>query len=181
MKPWADVQLAHRRVLQRVLWRTRSRGATALQGAIGFAVVGSILAAAIPAFLRDFHASRLAEPLSGLDRLGKASVAYGLAHDGALPGPAPLTPAQVPRGVFVIEAPGTWDHPTWKALAFEPLPNNAPHAFSFGYDRDGETFMAHAHGDLDGDGNTSTFEVRGKSDGHAVTIDPGLTVLSEVE
>ena len=78
---------------------------------------------------------RVAEaPVSGLERLGKASVAHGLAHEGALPGPAPLTPAQVPRGVLVIEAPGTWDHPTWKALTFEPLPNNAPHAFSFGYD-----------------------------------------------
>lgn len=168
--------------------RACSRGATALQGAIGFAVIGSILAAAVPAFVRDFHASRLAEPVSGLERLAKASVAYGLTHDGSLPGPAPLTPAQVPRGVLIIEAPGTWDHPTWKALQFEPLANNAPHAFSFGYDVDAPpdhapaaTFLAHAHGDLDGDGNISTFEVRGKTDGRSVTIEPGLTVLSEVE
>ena len=161
--------------------RARSRGATALQGAIGFAVVGSILAAAVPAFVRDFHASRLAEPVSGLERLGKASVAHGLAHDGALPGAAPLTPAEVPRGVLIIEAPGTWDHPTWKALTFEPLENNAPHSFSFAYDRDGDAFLAHAHGDLDGDGNPSTFEVRGRTDGQTVTVEPGLTVLSEVE
>lgn len=159
----------------------RARGATALQGAIGFAVAGSILAAAVPAFVRDFHASRLAEPVSGLERLGKASAAHAAAHEGALPGPAPLTPAQVPRGVLVIEAPGTWDHPTWKALAFEPLPNNAPHAFSFAYDREGERFVAHAHGDLDGDGNTSTFEVRGKVEGGAVVVEPGMTVLSEIE
>lgn len=161
--------------------RVRARGATALQGAIGFAVVGAILATAIPTFIRDFHASRLAEPVSGLERLGKASVAHGLAHEGALPGPAPLTPAQVPRGVLVIEAPGTWDHPTWKALTFEPLPNNAPHAFSFGYDRPEGAFLAHAHGDLDGDGNTSTFEIRGRSEPGGVVIEPGMTVLSEVE
>jgi len=161
--------------------RVGSRGATALQGAIGFAVIGSILAAAVPAFVRDFHASRLAEPVSGLDRIAKASVAFAAAHEGTLPGPAPLTPGQVPRGVLVIEAPGTWDHPTWKALVFEPLPNNAPHAFAFAYDRADGTFLAHAHGDLDGDGNTSTFEVKGRLEGGAVTIEPGLTVLSEIE
>ncbi len=159
----------------------RARGATVVHGAIGFAVLGSLVAVAIPAFIRDFHASRLAEPVSGLDRLAKATVAHAASHDGALPGPAPLTPAQVPRGVLVIEAPGTWDHPTWKALAFEPLANNAPHAFSFAYDRVNDTFVAHAHGDLDGDGNTSTFEVRGRIEGGAVSVEPGMVVLSEVE
>lgn len=157
------------------------RGATALQVAIGFAVLGSVLATAVPAFVRDFHASRLAEPVSGLERLSKASVAYGLAHEGTLPGPAPLTPSSVPRGVMVIDAPGTWDHPTWKALAFEPLANAAPHSFSFGYDREESKFSAHAHGDLDGDGNVSTFEVRGQSDGHSVALVPGMSVLAEVE
>ena len=161
--------------------RGRRRGATLLQGAVGFAVVGSVLATAVPAFVRDFHASRLAEPVSGLARIGNASVAYGAAHDGTLPGAAPLTPAQVPRGVLMIEPPGTWDHPTWKALAFEPLSNGAPHAFSFAYDRDGGRFIAHAHGDLDGDGNPSTFELRGQTDGRTVQLEPGLTVLSEVE
>lgn len=157
------------------------RGATPLQMAVGFAVLGSVLAIAIPAFVRDFHASRLAEPVSGLERLSKGSVAYGLTHEGALPSPAPLTPATVPRGVLVIDAPGTWDHPTWKALAFEPLANAAPHAFSFGYDRDEAKFSAHAHGDLDGDGNVSSFEVRGQSDGRTTTLVPGMTVLAEVE
>lgn len=157
------------------------RGATMMQVAVGFAVVGSVLASAVPAFLRDFHASRLAEPVSGLARIGKASIAFGAAHSGELPGPAPMTPAQVPRGVLMIEAPGTWDHPTWRALGFEPVANGAPHAFSFAYDRHEAEFMAHAHGDLDGDGNLSTFELRGRTDGRAVTVEPGLTVLSEVE
>ncbi len=161
--------------------RAGSRGATALQIAVAISVLGSVLATAVPAFIRDFHASRLAEPVSGLERLGTASVAYGLSHGGVLPGPAPLTPATVPRGVLMIEPPGTWDHPTWKALTFEPLANNAPHAFAFGYDREDTRFMAHAHGDLDGDGNVSTFELRGSTSGAVVTLEPGLLVLSEVE
>ncbi len=159
----------------------RARGATVLQGAVGFAVVGSLLAVAVPAFVRDFHASRLAEPVEGLGRIGAASVALGTKSDGALPAPAPLTPASVPRGALVIDAPGTWDHPTWKALAFEPFPGGAPHAFAFAYEREGEGFMAHAHGDLDGDGTQSTFELRGRRNGGEITLDPGLYVQSEVE
>lgn len=152
-----------------------------MQVAVGFAVIGSVLAVAVPAFVRDFHASRLAEPVSGLARIGKASVVFAEEHAGELPGPAPLTPAEVPRGVLMIEAPGTWDHPTWKALAFEPVAPGAPHAFSFAYDRPEAAFLAHAHGDLDGDGNLSTFELRGRTDGRVVTLEPGLVVLSEVE
>ena len=94
---------------------------------------------------------------------------------------APASRSKLPRAVLVLDAPGTWDHPTWKALAFEPLANGAPHAFSFGYDRDLDHFRAYAHGDLDGDGNLSTFAVRGQTDGRSVSITLGLTVLAEIE
>jgi hypothetical protein len=48
-----------------------------------------------------------------------------------------------------------------------------PHAFAFGFDstlsRTRSGFVAHAHGDLDGNGVVSTFEIRG----HDVLGDPG--------
>jgi hypothetical protein len=46
------------------------------------------------------------------------------------------------------------------------------------------TFRAQAHGDLDGDGITSTFEVTGRSvdgDARGPLLDPGMYIDSELE
>ena len=39
---------------------------TALEAAVAFSILGSVLAVAIPAFVRDLHGSRFAEPVAGL-------------------------------------------------------------------------------------------------------------------
>ncbi len=127
---------------------------------------GSLLAILVPGFVRNLHFSRLAEPLEGLQRLGLAANEYaaGKPVDHAYPGDAPLTPEVVPRGEAVLDAPGIWDHPTWKALGFE---FSHPHCFSFSFDAqnkaDESTFRAHAYGDLDGDGIYSHFELTGRA------------------
>lgn len=168
--------------------RVNARGITAVEAAVGVAVAGSVLAVAVPAFVRELAASRLSEPVHGLEHLGAAAVAYaqGRATDQAFPPSAPLTPASVPRGVQVVDAPGLWNAPTWRALDFTPTREGDPHAFAFGFDSSGaagrSTFVAHAHGDLDGDGVTSTFEVRGQaSEGAGATLEPGMYVQDEVE
>jgi hypothetical protein len=180
--------------------RVTRRGITLVEAAAGFAIVGSILAVAIAAFLRELHASRLVEPVSGLERLGAGAVAYAQGHsvNDAFPASAPLTPSMVPRGKLVADPPGTWDGPTWQALAFpsrpatdgvpRPFTDGAPHAFSFAFDSNlsptRSTFVAHAHGDLDGDDVTSTFEVRGhvaSDDPAGPVIEPGIYVQAEVE
>lgn len=58
--------------------RARARGLTAVEAAIGVAVLGSLLAVAVPACGRELHASHFAEPTGGLARvqteIGRAHV-----------------------------------------------------------------------------------------------------------
>ncbi|MGO8996488.1 MAG: hypothetical protein ACLQVI_24500 [Polyangiaceae bacterium] len=162
---------------------------TAVELAVTFAVVGSLLAVAVPAFVRNTHASKLVEPVDGVKAIAEGATAYAKAHDvpHAYPPSAPLTPPVVPRGTREADPPGSWDQPTWKALEFQGAEEGVPHAFAFEFDSANgparSTFSAISHGDLDGDGVTSTFEVRGHDqvDGGGPAIDPGMIVQSELE
>lgn len=163
-------------------------GLSAVQAAAAVAIGGSVLAIAVPSFVANLHASRMAEAVDGLKRIGTSAVAVatlGTPPDrrGTFPAGAPLTPASVPRGAREKDPPGSWDHPTWRALDFSI---DHAHAFSFGFDvstaADGASrFVAHAHGDLDGDGVTSTFEVEGVAVPGGARLAPGLYVEREVE
>ncbi len=141
----------------------------------------SLAAVAVPAFVRNVHASRLSEPVEGLLRLG-ASVVEFTEAEGHLPASAPMTPRVPPRGVKAEDPPGTWDIPEWKALRFAAAPEGVPHAYAFSFDSDGSSFDARARGDLDGDGILSSFQLRGSLDGQRhVTLEPGLHVEEELE
>jgi hypothetical protein len=163
--------------------RRKERGVTAVEAAIAVAVLGSLCAVAVPACGRELHASHFAEPIDGLARVSAASVAHAQGHAAAdaFPSPAPLTPAVAPRGAREVDPAGVWDHPTWRALEFRASPENVPHAFAFAFDSSPGAFVAHAHGDLDGDGVTSTFEVRGTADESGARVLPGMYVAEEVE
>ncbi len=170
--------------------RSFGRRFRALELAIGFAAVGSIVAIAVPTFLREVHASRFVEPVEGLKRIGAAAVVYGLAHPvvQGFPPSAPMTPGTPPRGRCDVDAPGAWDQPTWRALDFQPAPPGTPHCFAFSFDSTlspaRATFRAQAHGDLDGDGVPSTFEVTGQyaeGDPRGPVVDPGMFIDSETE
>jgi len=179
---------------------------SALEAAAIFAVGGSVLAVAVPTFLRNLSASKLAEPMQGLDRMVTNTIAYAARHSQEIsfPPPAPLTPAEVPRGIPVIDPPDAWQHLTWRALDFGfdpcvrrppqgdpptgPRSCGTPHAFSFKFDSELDPatqvmrFTATAHGDLDGDGNVSTFEVRGERvPGQPARVLPGMFIDREVE
>jgi hypothetical protein len=159
------------------------RSFTPIEAAIAFAIAGSALAVAVPEFVRGLHASRLAEPVDGLKRIADAAVALATTSpDHAFPVSAPLTPPEVPRGVRADDPPGVWDQPTWRALAFS---FDHPHAFSFAFEssQDGPRahFRAIAHGDLDGDGVVSTFEIEGEADAEGARVLPGMYVDREVE
>lgn len=161
---------------------------TPVELAIGVALLGSLMAVGVPAFSRDLHASRFVEPADGLIRLGASAVAYADATDG-FPDSAPLTPAVPPRGVKSVDPPGTWDGPTWKALAFRASAEGVPHAYAFAFESTGgRSFVAQARGDLDGDGILSTFEIRGAfpgtkgaRTGEKATVAPGMYVEAELE
>jgi hypothetical protein len=154
---------------------------TPIELAIAFALLGSVLAVAIPAFLRDVHASRFVEPTDGLARLGTAAVAHA-ELDGHFPASVPLTPATVPRGHKEADPPGTWDVDGWKTLGFRPVAEGVPHAYAFSFEGTDGAFVARAHGDLDGDGVLSTFEIRGHAaPGQKAALVPGMYVESELE
>jgi hypothetical protein len=161
-----------------------------LELAIAWAVGGSLLAITVPTFFREVHASRMVEPVEGLQRIGEAAVAYARTHPVAqgFPPSASLTPPTPPRGHCEPDPPGAWDSPTWQALDFRPVPEGAPHCFSFSFESTlsatRSTFRAQAHADLDGDGIPSTFEITGhyvEGDPKGPQVDPGMVVLSEVE
>jgi hypothetical protein len=163
------------------------RSFSALELSAVFAVGGSLLAVAVPAFFRNLSASKLSEPIDGLDRLVTSAVAYAAGHSQEIsfPPSAPLTPAQVPRGVRAVDPPEAWEHLTWRSLNFR---FTEPHAFSFKFDSELDPatqtmrFTASAQGDLDGDGTLSTFEVRGERlPGQPARVLPGMFIDREVE
>jgi hypothetical protein len=160
---------------------------SALELAAYFAIGGSTLAVMVPAFFRNLSASKLSEPVEGLDRMVTSAVVYaqGHAQEISFPPPAPLTPAQVPRGVRSVDPVDAWEHLTWRSLDFR---FTEAHAFAFKFDSDTDPatqtmrFTATAHGDLDGDGTLSTFEVRGERvPGKPARILPGMFIDREVE
>ncbi len=160
------------------------RSLTPVEAAAAVAIVGSLLASALPAFVKNLHASRLVEPIDGLGRIATraTALAAGRAAELAYPASIGLTPAQVPRGQRVSDPAGTWDKATWRELDFS---FSVPHSYSFAFDSHDAaglaTFTAVAHGDLDGDGVLSTFEIAGQSkDGEEPTTAP-MEMYREVE
>lgn len=160
--------------------RRKKRRLTFRQGAIAWAVLGSLLATCVPPFVRELHASPLHEVEEALPRLGELVLAY-YARTGTLPASVALTPLTPTRGVPRIDPPGTWDHPTWAALGFKPAADNTPHLYSFSFDNQGQSFVIEARGDLDGDGATSRFAVRGTIDNGTARLDEGMIVENELE
>lgn len=164
-----------------------ARSWTPVELALAIAIGGSVLVVAVPSFVRNLSASKLSEPVDGLDRIVTNAVAYahGRPQQISFPPSAPLTPEQVPRGEAIEDPPDAWQHLTWRSLDFG---FKVPHRFSFKFDsaldpRSGVMrFVATAHGDLDGDGVLSTFEVRGERvPGHPARVIPGMFVDREIE
>lgn len=161
------------------------RPPTALEVAAGIAIGGSLIAVAVPTFARNLHASRTSEAITGVGDIAKGAVAYAgkKGPPECFPPSAPLTPAEVPRADRAVDPPGTWDHMTWHALGFSvPYAHNFAFAFDSTQDPTVGSFVARAHGDLDGDGERSTFELRGLcTQSETARIRPGLYVDREVE
>jgi hypothetical protein len=141
---------------------------SALESVVLVSLTGSVLAVFVPTFVRQLHASRLAEPLEGLQHIAGRATLLATGFSGgrnqlAYPASVGLTPSEVPSGQAVEDPEGTWDHPTWQALEFR---HTRPHHFAFAFESetrgDKGRFTARALGDLDGDGLFSTFKVTGE-------------------
>lgn len=141
------------------------RSLSPVEAALCAAIGGSVLAVGIPAFVRDLHASRLVEPIDGLNRIAAAAAARAASEIEEAPYPESVgrTPSAVPMGEPAQDPPGTWDHPTWKSLNFG---FSRPHSYSFEIESEGRgrraRYRAVARGDLDGDAQLSELSVRGE-------------------
>ncbi|MFO0661214.1 MAG: hypothetical protein U0165_15485 [Polyangiaceae bacterium] len=102
------------------------RTPTTVELAAILAVGGSVLAVAIPTFLRNLRASHFSEAARGLQDIGAGAIQYADEQipAEAFPPSAPLA-TQVPRGVRTVDpaARSTWDHLTWAALGFRQGPD----------------------------------------------------------
>jgi hypothetical protein len=152
-----------------------------------FGIGGSLLAVAVPTFLKNLSASKSVEALDGLDHIARRAIVSAAERPqrDSFPPSVGLTPAEVPRGTRVKDPPETWDHLTWRALSFR-LENEHAYCFQFDSSLDPGSevarFSARAFGDLDGDGTLSTFEVRGEREpGKAPRAMAGLLIRREVE
>ena len=140
------------------------RSLTLMEMAVCVSLAGSVAAAFVPTFVSDLRASRMSESLDGLKHIGARATAIaeaGSASQGYYPASVGLTPESVPQSGGMEDVEGTWDHPTWRALEFR---FDGPHYYAFAFQSTnkpaGASFVARAHGDLDGDGLYSTFEIR---------------------
>lgn len=142
-----------------------------VEAALVFAVGATVLLVGVPAFFRDLKASRLVEAMDGLEKISvnAASLAEGKSLEEAYPQTVSWTPEAVPAGEPAADAPGTWDHPTWKALQFG-FSRSHFYSFQFKSSRTKKTarYRAQARGDLDGDGQVSNFSIRGEVRGGEV-------------
>lgn len=168
----------------------RSRPSLSLiEVALLLCLLGIVLAVFVPTFLRRVRTNKITEASELLQEMSDRAASYYATSWGAgrrhcLPpsaGPTPEAPTvdSVDVDFFADDHAG---HATWEALGFQP---DQPIRYSYSYtpSRDGCDLIGRddlgsvsfrAEGDLDGDGVTSTFELRGalEADG----LKPGDTL-----
>ncbi|MFT4705452.1 MAG: type IV pilus assembly protein PilA [Bradymonadia bacterium] len=154
-----------------------------LVGCISVVVVmalGVVAAVALPAFLNYQTRSKTAEAYMNIRAIFDGSVAYYSQH-GVFPESASQTPTRAPSDITALTT--EWSsNPTWVALNFALTD---PHDFVYQYDSSqsaGSTsFTASAFGDLDGDGDRSTFIRFGVVEQGVVKGSGGLYFANELE
>jgi hypothetical protein len=155
---------------------------------VAVAVLGVLAAVSVPAFTKYMERAKASEARGELDRLyAAAALYYGTPRVDASGAPLPCAfPPSVgvtpPAGTCCGArggpdsdgdgrcdvAPETWTSATWKALGFAP---EGQHRFVYSFTASGTgpdaSFTVTAHGDLDCDGVSSTFQRMGFGDPQA--------------
>jgi prepilin-type N-terminal cleavage/methylation domain-containing protein len=155
----------------------RAAGFTLLELMIVVAIVGILSATAVPSFLHYMAKARSAEARIQIEKLYNAARVYWLEPHGAsgsilpLPPQFPASRAATPgvRCCVLGGGPGgrcapdstEWQDPTWVGLNFSM---DDPHYYQYEFVSSGAEFTARAVGDLDCDGDLSSFSMVGRVD-----------------
>lgn len=174
--------------------RTTRAGLTLIEAALLVALIGVLLAAFIPTFVRHVHTSKLAEAVERLASLHEHAAAYyerrqasGLRCLPESAGPYPATPSSEPVAVdFAADATGA---ATWSALGQAPGPLRysyeieVPEPGCRARPSNVPAITLRAHGDLDGDGELSLLErsAAPSADGRALKPYGPLRVVARTE
>ena len=182
--------------------RKRStQGITLVEAAVLVCIVGALLAAFVPTFIREMRTSKISEASEALTEMHRGAATYFAARfdkpsgrrvghclpTAAGPAPARATVDPVEVSFAAEETPGAT---TWRALSFEPHgPTRYRYTFApeaSGCELRGQPGLpllsVRAEGDLDGDGKHSLFERTATVDEDGVLVPLGvLHVVDRVE
>jgi prepilin-type N-terminal cleavage/methylation domain-containing protein len=162
--------------------RITAGGFTLVELMIVVVILGVLSAIALPAFNRYVRRSRTTEAVTNIQRIFAAQVTYNNEiHDRSVSGRfvnAPATPSRAPNSGKYPANIALWAGIVeWTELGFAM---EGSHYFQ--YESPGNTagFTASAHGDLDGDGDLSTFNRVGVMVSGEIQSQP-MAVVGELE
>ena len=179
---------------------TKKKGFTLIELMIVVAIIGILAAVAVPAFMKYIRRSKTSEATMNIRKIFDSSVTYFEGEHAKrtgeiLPRQFPENQDRTPTGAFCTAAAEKWVPEqntwmgapyTWQALNFAI---SDPHYFAYSYISKGSSgtdtdaaFTARANGDLDCDGEMSTFERVGNVDANLnVTGGGGIYSANELE
>jgi type II secretory pathway pseudopilin PulG len=156
----------------RLLGRGRAIAAIPVGFTVAFALQGMLAAVAIPSFIGYIQKAKRVEATEGLDRIHRALRSLGANERADSSGR--ITTYRLPRGDSgwtptspccgsgqdkrCVPNKADWDRSPWKDLQFA---HQRPHYYQWRYQSDGSSFTAEARGDLDCDGEYSSYVLTG--------------------
>ncbi len=151
----------------------KQKGFTLIELMIVVAIIGILAAVAIPAFMKYIKKSKTSEARQFVKKISDGARAYYMDNHGSRTSLLPI-PKQFPEDINVVTPAARdccdtekceplasdWGDPSWIALNFSV---DDPHYYKYNYTTADvlTTYTSQAVGDLDCDGVTSLFELRG--------------------